>query len=607
MSDIIKLLPDHVASQIAAGEVVQRPASVIKELMENALDAGAKSIKVLLKDAGRTLIQVIDDGKGMSATDARMSFERHATSKLAKAEDLFSIVTMGFRGEALAAIAAVSQVELMTQERNADIGCKIQIEGSRFITNEAIATLPGTSIAVKNLFFNIPARRNFLKSDQAELKHAMEEFYRISIANPQIKFSLWHNDHEVYTLSESTQKQRIVALFGSLNHERLVNVEENTPTVSLKGFVSKPDYVKKTRGEQYLWVNGRFFKDSYLNHAIHNAFDQIIPQGYFVSYFIQLQVDPAKIDVNIHPTKTEIKFEEDKVIYSILKAAVRKAIGMSVTTPALDFEQNDVVDFNKILSQHRPSEKADSPGITVRRDYNPFHEKDYNPNKPKPFEIERVLEMYRQVDQAPLPTKQEEIFENEQKQEPAVQVGVDSLKKFVQHKNRYIVGSLKSGLMIMDQVVALQKLLMDDWLNDLSQGHIAIQQLLFPIRLDWSQGDCQIIENHIDLFQKLGYDLSLLGPQTFSVNGIPAGIEEFNEDILEQIVELVKEGVPDSFEIMLQRIMLSQRTVWEKWFEKYLSDNEMQRIVAKIFSTPKPDSGPGGKTVFKIIQPSDWF
>jgi DNA mismatch repair protein MutL len=339
MADIIQLLPDSVANQIAAGEVVQRPASAVKELMENALDAGAKSIKLIVKDAGKTLIQVIDNGCGMSETDARMSFERHATSKIRKADDLFAIRTMGFRGEALASIAAIAQVELKTKRIGDEVGVKIEIEGSELKSQEACNAPEGTSISIKNLFYNVPARRNFLKTDSVELRHIIDEFQRVAIPNPEVAFSLHHNNSEIFNLTAGNLKQRLMGIFGNSYNSRLVPVEEDTDIVKIKGFVIKPEFAKKTRGEQFFFLNKRFIKNAYLHHAVQAAFDQLLPDDSFASYFLMLDVNPKTIDINIHPTKTEVKFEDEKAIYAFLRSTVKKSLGQFNIAPSLDFDQ----------------------------------------------------------------------------------------------------------------------------------------------------------------------------------------------------------------------------------------------------------------------------
>src|SRR6202012_2929478 len=369
MSDIIQLLPDAVANQIAAGEVVQRPASAVKELIENAIDAGADKIQLILKDAGKSLIQVIDNGAGMSVTDARMCFERHATSKIRKAEDLFAIRTMGFRGEAMASIAAIAQVELKTRRHEDEVGTCITIEGSEVISQEACSANTGTSISVKNLFYNTPARRNFLKSNPVEMRYIIDELQRVALANPQIFFTLHHNGQEVYHLPGTTLKQRIIHLFGNNYNERLVPVEEDTIVVKLHGFVGKPEYAKRTRGEQFFFVNNRFIKDAYLTHAVLLAFKELLPEDTFPLYVLFIDIDPAKIDINVHPTKTEIKYQDEQTIYAIIRSAVKRSLGRYNITPSLDFDQENSIEH---LVTPKPLEEIVPPTITFNPNYNPF-------------------------------------------------------------------------------------------------------------------------------------------------------------------------------------------------------------------------------------------
>ena len=371
MSDIIQLLPDHVANQIAAGEVVQRPASVVKELLENAIDAGASSIKLLLKDAGKTLVQVIDDGKGMSTTDARLCFERHATSKIRKAEDLFNLNTKGFRGEALASIAAIAHVTLKTKQESEELGSEIKIEGSKIVSQEFVATATGTSLAVKNLFYNIPARRNFLKSDTIETRHIIDEFQRVALAHPGISFLLHHNNNEVYNLRAGNLKKRIVAIFGSKMNEKLVPIEEKTDLITIQGFITKPEFAKKKRGEQFFFVNDRFIKSSYLNHAVVNAFEGLLEHSSHPSYFLYLSVPPNSIDINIHPTKTEIKFDNEKALYAILRATIKHSLGQYNVAPVLDFNRDANLD---VPYNFKGKSSVSSPKITVDPDFNPFKE-----------------------------------------------------------------------------------------------------------------------------------------------------------------------------------------------------------------------------------------
>src|ERR1700761_6181954 len=369
MPDIIQLLPDSVANQIAAGEVVQRPASAVKELVENAIDAGADKIQLILKDAGKTLVQVIDNGCGMSLTDARMSFERHATSKIRKAEDLFAIRTMGFRGEAMASIAAIAQVELKTRRHEDELGTCIQIEGSEVLSQQACSANTGTSISVKNLFDNTPARRNFLKSNPVEMRHIIDEFQRVALANPNVFFTLHHDGQEVYHLQAEVLKQRIVHLFGSNYNQRLVPVEEDTSIIKLRGFVGKPEFARKTRGEQFFFVNNRFIRDAYLNHAVLTAFEELLPDESYPLYVLFIEIDPSKIDINVHPTKTEIKYQDEKAIYAIIRSAVKRSLGRYNITPSLDFDQENSIEH---LITPKPFEQIVQPSISFNPDFNPF-------------------------------------------------------------------------------------------------------------------------------------------------------------------------------------------------------------------------------------------
>ena len=368
MADIIQLLPDHVANQIAAGEVVQRPASVVKELLENAIDAEATNIKLIIKEAGKTLIQIIDNGKGMSQTDARLSFERHATSKIKKAEDLFNLHTKGFRGEALASIAAIAHVELKTKQENQEVGSCIKIEGSTIISQETISTSKGTSIAVKNLFYNIPARRNFLKSNTIETRHIVNEFQRVALAHASISFSFYHNDNEVYNLITGNLRQRIVSIFGKKTNEKLVPINENTDVVEIKGFVTKPEFSKKKRDEQFFFVNDRFIKNAYLNHAVSNAFESLLPNGFYPTYFLYLTVPTNSIDINIHPTKTEIKFDDERTLYAILRSTIKHSLGQYNVAPVLDFNRDASMD----TPYNFKGKNISTPKVTVNPDFNPF-------------------------------------------------------------------------------------------------------------------------------------------------------------------------------------------------------------------------------------------
>ncbi len=461
MSDIIHLLPDSVANQIAAGEVVQRPASAVKELMENALDAGSASIKLIVKDAGKTLIQVIDSGCGMSETDARMSFERHATSKIRKADDLFAIRTMGFRGEALASIAAIAQVELKTKRIGDEVGVMIEIDGSEVKNQEACSCSEGTSISVKNLFYNVPARRNFLKTDSVELRHIIDEFQRVAIPNPQVAFTLHHNNTEIFNLPIGNLKQRLMAVFGSSYNSRLIPVEENTGIVKIKGFVIKPDFAKKTRGEQFFFLNKRFIKNAYLHHAVQSAFEQLLPHDSFASYFLMLDVDPKTIDINIHPTKTEVKFEDEKAIYAFLRSTVKKSLGQFNIAPSLDFNQEAHL-------YNMPLKPADGiyrqPTIKVDENYNPFKTEGATSQKSSERELSNKANWEKMYSRHADNQLEFEIKKDEETQQTIHtdwdnELHESNKKATYQLHNKYILSHIKTGFMVIDQQGAHERIL----------------------------------------------------------------------------------------------------------------------------------------------------
>ena len=483
MSDIIQLLPDHVANQIAAGEVVQRPASVVKELIENSIDAGATSIKLLIKDAGKTLIQVIDDGKGMSVTDARLSFERHATSKIKEAQDLFNLNTKGFRGEALASIAAIAHVELKTKEENEELGTQIKIEGSEIVAQETISTAKGTSIAVKNLFFNIPARRNFLKSDTIETRHIVDEFQRVAMAHPSISFLLHHNNNEIYHLKKSNLRKRIVAIFGSKMNEKLVPISEQTDIITINGFVAKPEFSKKKRGEQFFFVNNRFIKSSYLNHAVVNAFEGLLEHGSHPSYFLYLDVPPSSIDINIHPTKTEIKFDNEKALYAILRATVKHSLGQYNVAPVLDFDRDANLD-----TPYNYSKKGSNstPPITVDPNFNPFKTEAEYSSKPTQNSSSNHQSDFKKDTgswealytntQTIETAHQEQLFETVQETETG---------KTFQIQKKYLLSSIKSGVVLINQSLAHQRVLYEEFLENITVKEASSQQLLFPVNISF--------------------------------------------------------------------------------------------------------------------------
>ena len=593
MSDIIQLLPDHVANQIAAGEVVQRPASVVKELLENAIDAGATSIKLLLKDAGKTLIQVIDDGKGMSATDARMSFERHATSKIQKAEDLFNLSTKGFRGEALASIAAIAQVELKTKQENEELGTAIKIEGSRVISQDFVSTSKGTSLAVKNLFYNIPARRNFLKSDTIETRHIVDEFQRVALAHPNIAFLLHHNNNEVYHLRSSNLRQRIVAVFGTKMNEKLVPINEHTDILNVQGFVAKPEFSKRKRGEQFFFVNERFIKSAYLNHAVVNAFDGLIEQGSHPSYFLYLTVPANSIDINIHPTKTEIKFDNEKALYAMLRATVKHSLGQYNVAPVLDFNRDANLDTPYHFNKNNTT--AASPKITVDPDFNPFKEA-----KQKeihfPYKREQHTQswesLYTSVTNAD-ENNQEELFESHQE---------TKTQKTFQIQRKYVMSLIKSGVVLIHQSAAHQRILYEEFLESITVKEANSQQLLFPVKISFSSQEIEMIYTIKTELENAGFSFDEFTKDSVTIKGIPVSVTESKITIiLEELLNDINLEVPDTsfshFDVMAKSFAktLSIKTGAQ------LSEKEQESLVNNLFSCKEPTVSPFGKTTFKTL------
>src|SRR5690606_34712441 len=551
MADIIQLLPDHVANQIAAGEVVQRPSSVVKELLENAIDADATTIKLIIKDAGKTLVQVIDNGKGMSTTDARLSFERHATSKIRTADDLFQLHTKGFRGEALASIAAIAHVELKTKQPYDEVGNAIVIEGSTIVSQDVVVTPHGTSISVKNLFFNIPARRNFLKSNTVELRHVIDEFYRVALAHPNISFSFYNNGSEVYNLPISNYIHSIVNVFGNKTNEKLVPVDENNEVLKISGFVGKPEFSKKTRGEQYFFVNDRFIKSGYLNHAISSAFDGLLKNGLYPSYFLFLHVDPQTIDINIHPTKTEIKFDDEHTLYALLRSAVKHSLGQFNIAPVLDFEYDPNLDtpYNyKNLS-------ANTPVIEVDRSFNPFKESQHSGKQTTDFKHQSLNNwdsLYVGLESKGNDFKQEfsEVhFESEDATESFFDndTHAEPFQTTYQLHNKYIVSTIKSGMLILDQYRAHQRILYEDFLKSMTIKEGMSQQLLFPLELHFSILEMEIIKQLKEDLERTGFVFSNIYKESVEITGLPINIPEKEvSNILQYLISDVVNEVPDS-------------------------------------------------------------
>ncbi|WP_299665536.1 DNA mismatch repair endonuclease MutL [uncultured Polaribacter sp.] len=593
MSDIIQLLPDHVANQIAAGEVVQRPASVVKELLENAIDAGATHIKLLVKDAGKTLIQVIDDGKGMSTTDARMCFERHATSKIKKAEDLFNLHTKGFRGEALASIAAIAHVELKTKPIAEELGTCIKIEGSKVISQEFISTGEGTSLAIKNLFYNIPARRNFLKSDTVETRHIIDEFQRVALAHPDISFLLHHNNNEVYHLKKGNFRQRIVAIFGSKMNEKLVPIQENTDIVSIEGFVAKPEFSKRKRGEQFFFVNNRFIKSSYLNHAVVSAFDGLLEQGAHPSYFLYLTVPANTIDINIHPTKTEIKFDNEKALYAMLRATVKHSLGQYNVAPVLDFNRDANLDTPYHFKSNATT--ATVPKISVDPDFNPFKEEQQKENS---FSFKREKQtqswesLYTATDAIDLKPS-ETLFEHQQE---------EKTQKTFQIQRKYVMSLIKSGVVLINQSLAHQRVLYEQFLESITVKEANSQQLLFPVKISFSSAEIEMIYTIKTELENAGFSFDKFTKDSVTIKGIPVSVTESKITIiLEELLNDINLEVPDAsfshFDIMAKSFAktLSIKT------GTLLSEKEQESLVNNLFSCKEPTISPFGKATFKTL------
>lgn len=609
MADIIKLLPDHVANQIAAGEVVQRPASVVKELMENAIDAGATAIKLIIKDGGKILIQVVDDGVGMSDTDARLSFERHATSKIQSAEDLFNLNTKGFRGEALASIAAIAHVELQTKPSNTEVGTHIRIEGSKITVQEVIVTPKGTSIAVKNLFFNIPARRNFLKSNSVELRHITDEFHRVALAHPGIHFYFYNNGSELFNLPQSNYRQRIVNIFGSRTNEKLVPVEEETQVVKISGFIGKPEFAKKSRGEQFFFVNNRFIKSPYLHHAVVAAFEGLIKSENHPGYFLYLDVDPASIDINIHPTKTEIKFDDEHTLYALLRSAVKHSLGQFNVAPALDFDQ----DLNLDTPYAFKNRQAEPPRVVVDSGFNPFKEesrKGFNASYQK--ESTKGWEsMYVGLESK---VGKEDSFSSVSFESDSItgsifeghQTEMESNTTTFQLRRKYIVTTIISGMVVIDQSRAHQRVLYEKFLKNITIKEAVSQQLLFPISLSFSSSDMAIIEEIKESLSTIGFGFGKVDKEVLEITGVPLLVAESEVGmVLDQLIADYQQDVSgDSFS---QTDILSKtlcKTLAVKTGE-VLDKNSQLALVNDLFACKESKISPFNKTIYVTITEND--
>lgn len=613
MPDIINLLPDSVANQIAAGEVIQRPASAVKELLENSIDAKGTDIKLIIKDAGRTLIQIIDNGIGMSETDARMCFERHATSKIKKADDLFKITTMGFRGEAMASIAGVAQVEMKTKRTEDELGTQIEIEGSELKNHTSCQCQKGTSISVKNLFFNVPARRNFLKSDSVELRHIIEEFQRVAIAHPEIALSLHHNNSELFHLERGTLRQRLVGIFGESYNQKLVPVHEDTTIVNVTGFIGKPEFARKTRGEQFFFVNNRFIKSSYLHHALQNAYEKLLPSDAFPSYFINMEIDPKSIDVNIHPTKTEIKFEDERSVYTIMRAAVKQSLGKYNISPSLDFEQ----ELSIALPTQKSSEEIllNPPKIKVDKNYNPFYEeeKKKSPTRPPHWGGDKKnTPSYFDV-----PVTTETISGNKQEftlpltggdgggLEFSIEGEKTTKTSAYQLHNKYILAHIKTGMIVIDQQAAHERILFENYFEMVEKHKGVSQQQLFPQTLEFSASDAVVVKELHEELHGLGFDINEFGKNTFIVHGIPADISGENVfELLEKLIEDYKASQGGKSELRSAKKEIVAKAMAKNLAIKSgvpLTKEEMSHMVDELFACKMPYSSPSGKPTLITI------
>lgn len=644
MADIIRLLPDNLANQIAAGEVVQRPASVVKELLENAIDAGAQNIRLIVKDAGKTLIQVVDDGIGMTETDARLCFERHATSKIRATEDLFNIRTMGFRGEALASVAAVAQVELRSKQRSQELGTRIVIEGSEIILQEPCQATAGTSIMVKNLFFNVPARRNFLKSNNIEMRHIMDEFQQIAMAHPDIFFSLHHNGTKLFHLPAGNLRQRIVGLLGTKTNAALIPIEEETDIIKIHGYIGKPDHAKKIRGEQFFFVNNRFIKSNYLQHALFQAYEDLLPQKMYPLYCVFFDIDPSKIDVNVHPTKQEIKFEDERLVYNYLRVTCRHALARHSITPTLDFESDDnglmqhfqndnslnyIEVENLTEDKNEPIHEEESEGEIINSKISGnkgFSSKSGSGNGGKwpaknPL-YESNLKNWEKLYEGLLHTdNNEEKVSGEHQGEISFESRISGDNAFTENignpteesagkalfqlHNIYVVSPIKSGFLLIDQNAAHQRVLYEKYLKQLQSQEPVTQYQLFPQTIHLSPNDSELLMDILPELNTLGIDIKEFGQNSFVVHGLPTELKEVNEqNLIEELLEQYQLGQSLKLDVHhnLARSLAKQSAIKAG---RVLTSAEMQRLVDKLFGCEVPYQAPNGRKTFITVDLSE--
>jgi DNA mismatch repair protein MutL len=609
MSSIIQLLPDHVANQIAAGEVVQRPASVVKELLENAVDAKATDIKLIIKDAGKSLIQVIDNGQGMSVTDSRLCFERHATSKIRQAEDLFSLHTKGFRGEALASIAAIAHVEMKTKQDQEELGIHIIIEGSKFVSQEPAVVPKGTSFSIKNLFFNIPARRNFLKSETVEQRHIVDEFQRVAMAHPNIHFTMYHNGSEMFNLPISNFRQRIVNIFAGKTNEKLVPVKEETEIVNLHGFIGKPEFSKKNRGEQFFFVNNRYIKSGYLHHAVMAAYEGLLKDGAQPSYFLYLEVPPHTIDINIHPTKTEIKFDDEHALYAILRSAIKHSLGQFNVSPVLDFDRDPNLD-TPYQYQHK---EAEYPTVQVDSNFNPFA----NEKSTKSFASSsnyRKQEVQANWESLYVGLKQagqeitEITFENDAVssslfEETEIE---QEVKRTYQIHKKYIVSPIKSGMVVINQKRAHERVLYEAFLTSMTVHQASSQQLLFPLQLFYSSAEMELLSELKTSLENTGFVFEAINEDNILISGLPVNVTESEISIvLEELLSDLQDEIPDSSFCQNDTIAKSMARSLAVKTGTYLTEKEQENLVHNLFACKEPNVSPFQKPTFITISVED--
>lgn len=612
MVDRIRLLPENVANQIAAGEVVQRPASVVKELLENAVDARASKIDLIVKDAGKTLIQVIDNGTGMNQEDAKLAFERHATSKIKTANDLFDLHTNGFRGEALASIAAVSHVRLKTKTEGEELGTEIRIDGGEIKSNTQVQTSTGSVIEVRDLFYNIPARRNFLKGNSVETRHIIDAFQRVAFTAPGIRFRFVHNDNEVFNLPPSQTdsqsanlRQRIVGIMGRNTNEKLVPIQEDTDILKITGFVGKPAHSKKKRGEQFFFVNNRFIKHNYLNHAVLNAFEGLIPPGNYPAYYLFLEVPPKSIDVNIHPTKTEVKFDNERDLYAIIRSTVKHSLGQYNVSPSLDFERDAGLDTPYAYKDKGP---VKSPTIEVDKDFNPFR-KEYSATSG--LRRKETLQQWEAlyIDNGP---EKELIHSIDVEAENITQElfgekdGLDDMLRTFQLHSKYVASSIKSGMVLIDQNAAHQRILYEDYLEKVTVEGIGHQQLLFPLKVTLTTNEINILKDLRSDLETAGFHMEHIGEDEITLDAIPVHITEKQvNQILEDLACNIRDEVPDSSFSQIDTIAKSLAKSLSVKAGMRLNSKEQESLVNNLFSCREPNYSPSGKRTFITISMED--